>query len=302
MLASRATFNQVGSMAFQKAPSKNLTPERLVAELHQLPPVARVLARLQRLLANPESGINDVASLIRLDAALATRIIQISNSVWFGRGESCQTIEDAVSRVGFREVYHLVAVMASGAIVAEPLAAYGRDAMTQWRESVACAFAAETLAARLGEDTSVAYTAGLLHGIGRLAIDHHLVTTGDLLKRLSDEGFPLDHSGAEFALLGFNQADVGAYMLEKWDLAPTIVEPIRHQYEPLEADEPHDRMAALLYGARLLRTIVCHHQQPAATGDEEEIFGCLRLSREAVLASLPELQDQLARVHQMTKL
>jgi hypothetical protein len=61
-------------------------------------------------------------------------------------------------------------------------------------------------------------------------------------------------------------------------------------------------MAALLYGARLLRTIVCHHQQPAATGDEEEIFGSLRLSREAVLASLPELQDQLARVHQMTKL
>ena len=302
MLASRATFNQVGSMAFQKASSKNLTPERLVAELHQLPPVARVLARLQRLLANPESGITDVAGLIRLDAALATRIIQISNSVWFGRGESCQTIEDAVSRVGFREVYHLVAVMASGAIVAQPLAAYGRDAMTLWRESVACAFAAETLAARLGEDISVAYTAGLLHGIGRLAIDHHLVTTGDLLKRLSDEGFPLDHSGAEFALLGFNQADVGAYMLEKWDLAPTIVEPIRHQYEPLEADEPHDRMAALLYGARLLRTIVCHHQQPAATGDEEEIFGSLRLSREAVLASLPELQDQLARVHQMTKL
>jgi hypothetical protein len=57
-----------------------------------------------------------------------------------------------------------------------------------------------------------------------------------------------------------------------------------------------------LYGARLLRTIVCHHQQPAATGDEEEIFGILRLSRDAVLASLPELQDQLARVHQMTKL
>ena len=289
-------------MAFQKAPSKTLTPERLVAELHQLPPVARVLARLQRLLANSESGIGDVASLIRLDAALATRIIQISNSVWFGRGEACQTIEDAVSRVGFREVYHLVAVMASGAIVAQPLTAYGQDAMTMWRESVACAFAAETIAERLGEDTSVGYTAGLLHGIGRLAIDHHLVTTDGTVKRLADGGFPLDYSGAEFALLGFNQADVGACMLEKWDLAPTIVEPIRYQYEPLEAEEPHDRMAALLYGARLLRTIVCQHQQPAATDDEEEIFGCLRLSRDAVLSALPELQDQLARVHQMTKL
>jgi HD-like signal output (HDOD) protein len=260
------------------------------------------LARLQQLLTNPESGIAEVAGLIRLDAALATRIIQISNSVWFGRGEPCQMIEDAVNRVGFREVYHLVAVMASGAIVAQPLAAYGRDAMTQWRESVACAFAAEALAARLGEDTSAAYTAGLLHGIGRLAIDHHLVTTGDILKRLADEGFPLDHSGAEFALLGFNQADVGACMLEKWDLTPAIIEPIRHQYEPLVADEPHDRLAALLYGARLLRTIVCQHQEPAPTDEEDEIFGCLRLSREAVLATLPELQEQLARVHKMTKL
>jgi HD-like signal output (HDOD) protein len=292
-------------MAFQKASPKSLTPEKLAAELRQLPPVARVLARLQRLLANPDSGIADVASLIRLDAALATRIIQISNSVWFGRGEPCQTIEDAVNRVGFREVYHLVAVMASGAIVAQPLIAYGRDAMTMWRESVACAFAAETLAGHLGEDTSVGYTAGLLHGIGRLAIDHHVITTGPAgvtVKQLADEGFPLDYSGAEFALLGFNQADVGACMLEKWDLPPNIIEPIRHQYEPLEAEEPHDRMAALLYGARLLRTIVCFHQEPGATDAEEEIFSCLRLDRAAVLAALPELQDQLARVHQMTKL
>ena len=289
-------------MAFPKASSKNLTPERLAAELRQLPPIAQVLARLQRLLSDPNSGMEDVAGLIRLDAALATRIIQISNSVWFGRGTPCQTIEDAVNRVGFREVYHLVAVMASGAIVAQPLAAYGRDAMTLWRESVACAFAAETLAARLGEDTSVGYTAGLLHGIGRLAIDHHLVMTDAPVKQLADEGFPLDHSGAEFALLGFNQADVGACLLEKWDLAPAIIEPIRYQYEPLEAEEPHDRMAALLYGARMLRTVVCHNQQPGGIGDEEEILGCLRLSRSAVLASLPELQNQLTRVHQMTKL
>src|SRR3954470_15407538 len=92
------------------------TPERLVAALGQLPPMAHVLARLQRLLADPNSGLDDIADLIRLDAALTTRIIQISNSVWFGRGMPCRTIVDAVNRVGFREVYHLVAVVASGAM------------------------------------------------------------------------------------------------------------------------------------------------------------------------------------------
>jgi len=60
-------------------------PRQLVAELRQLPPIARVLARLQRLLSDPVSSLHGVADLIRLDAALTTRVIQIGNSVWGSR-------------------------------------------------------------------------------------------------------------------------------------------------------------------------------------------------------------------------
>jgi HD-like signal output (HDOD) protein len=289
-------------MPFQKTNPNQPTPERLVAELRQLPPIARVLTRLQRMLSDPNSGIDDVSELIRLDAALATRVIQISNSVWFGRGIPCRTIEDAVNRVGFREVYRLVAVMASGAIVAQNLTAYGRDATTMWHESVACAFAAEMLAERRGEDTAVAYTTGLLHSIGRLAINQYIMASDKSTHQLADAGFPFDYSSAEFVLLGFNQADVGACMLEKWDFSTAIVEPIRYQYEPLEAQEPHDTMGAALYGARLLRTIICQKVPATSLQADEEILSTLRLSYDEMLAYLPRLQEQLARVHQMTKL
>ena len=150
------------------------TPELLVEGFGPLPPAAFMLARLQRLLADPNSGLDDISDLIRLDAALATRVIQVSNSAWFGGGAHCRTILESVSRIGFREVYHLVAVVASNSVVARPLAAYGHDAADTWRESVACAFAAEILADRLGEDSGAAYTSGLLHGIGRLPINHYL--------------------------------------------------------------------------------------------------------------------------------
>lgn len=268
----------------------------------QLPPIAQVLARLQRLLSDPNSGLDDIAELIRLDAALTTRVIQISNSVWFGRGTPCRTIGDAVNRVGFREVYHLVAVVASGAIVAQPLAAYTRDATTMWHESISCAFAAEMLADRLAEDTAVAYTAGLLHSIGRLAINKFALAQGPALKPFADEHFPRDHSSAEFLLLGFTQADVAACMLKKWDFAKTITEPIREQYEPLEAQEPHDRMAAILYGARMLRSVICHKQEFGESAEEDEVLNHLRMSREELLAFAPSLQTQLNRAHQMTKL
>ena len=111
------------------------TPELLVAALGPLPPTAQVLARLQTMLVDPNSDLSDVGKLLRLDAAMTTRVIKISNSTWFSRGSPCHTIDEAVNRIGFKEVFQVVSVAASSALVAQPLAAYGRGAIAAWRES-----------------------------------------------------------------------------------------------------------------------------------------------------------------------
>jgi HD-like signal output (HDOD) protein len=166
---------------------------------------------------------------------------------------------------------------------------------------MACAFAADLLAARLGEDTAVAYMTGLLHGIGRLAINKGLLATGHAVKPLFDAGFPDDFSGAEFALFGFTQADVGAAMLTQWSFSGANIEPIRRQYAPLDAEEPHDRMSAILYAARFLRTTICQGEPPAEVEGSEEVFQYLRLSRGEVLESLPALERLVTRAVQITK-
>jgi len=89
-------------------------------------------------------------------------------------------------------------------------------------------------------------------------------------------------------------------MLSKWDFAPAIVEPIRYQYAPLDAGEPHAAMAAILYGARMLRTIVCQQQDPAFLRADPEVLHRLRLTLAEVAACQPELQAQLKRVRKLT--
>jgi HD-like signal output (HDOD) protein len=278
----------------------NPSADNLVSAMRQLPPTARVLAKLQKLLADPNSGLDDVAEMIRLDPSLTTRVIQISNSVWFGRGIPCRTIEDAVNRVGFREIYRLVAVVASNAMVAGALKAYSRTADIIWDESVSCGVACELIAEALHEDTAVAYTSGLLHLIGRTPIDYYLQHTNPT-RILLDKGFPTEFSDEEFALLGFNQADVGACMLEKWDFSPLIIEPIRKQYEPLDAEQPHDLNASILFGGRLLRTVFLGTTALGEIPNEEEILGNLRFTRKDVLDLRDKLEDELVRVHQITK-
>jgi len=276
--------------------------ERLVAALRPLPPTAGVLARLQRLLGDANSGLDDIAELIRLDPALATRVITISNSAFFRRGLPCGTIEEAVNRVGFREVYRVVSVVISRSLVAQALPAYGRDAHRMWRESVACAFAAELLAERLGEEMPVAYVSGLLHAIGRLPINQYLISAAVPGRTvLAEEGFPREHSGAEYALFGFTQADVGAFMLTKWEFTPATVLAVRHQYDPLAAEEPHDRMAAVLYGARLLRTVLCENKPIEEITVDDDILALVRLGSDDVLSHLPELRDEVARAEHLTR-
>lgn len=275
------------------------TPERLVAELGALPPTAQVLARLQGLLADPNSDLGDVAILLRLDAAMTTRVIKISNSTWFGRGQPCHTIEEAVNRIGFREVFQVVSLAASSAVVAQPLSAYGRGAIRTWRESVACALAGELIAEGLGEDTSVSFMNGLLHAIGRQAFNKYAATAG---KTLLDEGFPLEFSGAEFVMLGFTQADAGACMLKKWNFPVENVEAVRHQYDPLDAPEPYDRLASILYAARLLCTAVGGGQTAPETPGEADLLATLRLSREDLFAYQASLQNKVARAEQIARI
>jgi len=281
------------------ASAKIPTPELLVAALGALPPTAQVLARLQRLLADPNSDLGDVSALLRLDAAMTTRLIKISNSPWYNRGQPCHTIEESVNRIGFREVYQVVSIAASSSLVAQPLAAYGLGAISIWRESVACALAGELLAEDLGDDTAASFMNGLLHAIGRQAINRYLTANG---KTLTDGLFPLDFSGAEFALFGFTQADVGAFMLKKWSFTAENIEPVRRQYEPLEAAEPYDRLAAILYAARLLATAICSGQAVPEYSGEEEILGSLRLTRDSVLGDLPKLELKLSRAEQIVRI
>ena len=274
----------------------NPTPDALVTAAPQLPPVAQVLVRLQRLLANYDSSLDDVAKAIRLDAALTTRVIRVGNSVWFSRGGGCQTIEDAVNRMGFREVFRLVAAAAANAFVARPLVAYGRDAATAWHESVSCACAAELLAERVAEETGLSYTIGLLRGIGRTPIDRYAIVAKPG-RILADAGFPIDYSESELAMLGFNQATVARIMLTRWDFPETIVEPIAQQYDPLSAPEPHDLQEAILYGARLLHSAVATPDcEIGQLENENEILACIRLTRDDVLACREELATRLKRL------
>src|SRR6185369_15331136 len=110
-------------------------------------------------------------ALIRLDPGIAARVLQVANSAYFAKGVRCFTVDEAVNRVGYDQIYELVSYAVESQVLVRPLDVYRIEADELWKMSVAAALAAELLADRTGVNRESAYTVGLLHCVGMVAID-----------------------------------------------------------------------------------------------------------------------------------
>jgi HD-like signal output (HDOD) protein len=232
-----------------------LTPEDIVREVKHLPSAPKVLPRLKQLLCDGNSAMHEIVALIRVDPGIAARVLQMGNSAYFSKGVRCFTVEEAVNRVGYDQVYELVSYAVASQVLVRPVDSYGIDADELWAMSVACALGAEALAQHTHQDRSVAYTIGLLHCVGMVAIDEWILRTGQPLC-FRHGSFPREAIEAERKLLGFTQAETGAVLLQHWEFPETISEPVRWQYAPRSAGG-YVPMTSLLYVARWIRSTVC---------------------------------------------
>jgi len=233
-------------------PIVRTTPEDIVRQLTHLPSAPRVLPRLKRLLSDANSSLHDVVELVRLDPGIATRVLQMGNSAYYNQGLRCYTVDEAVHRVGYDQIYQLVSDAVASEVLVRPLALYQIEADELWENAVACAIAAELLAETLNIDRDIAYTIGLLHQVGMVAVNEWLSRSQPEL-RFSRERLPLETCEQERRVLGFHNAEAGAALLRLWDFPAVMSEPVRWQYLPA-ATAAHGQLASLLAVAKWIRS------------------------------------------------
>jgi len=271
------------------------SPEEVAAELPHLPSSPNVLPRLSALVQQENVSLQELSSLLRLDPGLLARVLQLGNKLAGANALHCLTVEDAINLIGFDRIAALVSQVAKAQIFARPVSLYGLDAEDWWRWSVSCALAAELLAEHTGEDTSVAYTVGLMHSAGIVAIDEWALHKAPSLIFMP-RGVLCEFIESERALLGCTQADVGAALLRQWGFPAIMVEPLRWQYAP-HGSAGYSRMACLLNAAKWLRTVVCTEDElrPPPLPDAV-VLQPLRITPERLVRYVVELRIRLGEV------
>ncbi|MEW6304182.1 MAG: HDOD domain-containing protein [Verrucomicrobiota bacterium] len=243
-----------------------------IQRVKYLPPAPRVLPQLLLLLGKPDIDSSRVVELITYDAALTANLLRFCNSAYFASATPVADLEEAVNRLGFQLVYRLVAGLSGARALAPQQKGYGMDEGQLWRHSVTVAVAAQLVAEETGDDANVAFTAGLLHDIGKVVLAGGLESAyTKLIEEVNDRQHSLLE--AEKAVLGVQHAEIGGRLLARWKFPASLVAAVWFHHHPAAADA-HARLASAVYLGNLIAHFLGHgygHQPFALRGRADAV-------------------------------
>lgn len=241
------------------------TPEaRLQALFRQpqaLPSAPEVAARLIATFGQEDVDIVAVARDIDRDPVMAAKVLQRANSAFFRLLRPVATSRDALMVLGLNKVRALVINTALN----DCFHAVGTLNLDRyWRHSLVAATLARYIAYPLRMDENLAFTAGLLHGIGELVLHAGLPEAMIQVDRELDL-LDLRRAALEQQVLGFCHAEAGAELARRWHFPQRLVDALAQQVAPLEAPQP-EPLAALVH---LAVWRACIH---GSTGDADRLI------------------------------
>jgi len=225
--------------------------DELISEVVKLVSVPDVYYKLESLIEQPSSSIDDFAQVLGADADLCARLLNLANSAFYSMSTPIVSIEKAVMQIGVRQIREMVLVTAiKGAFDSLPSDQVDMDSF--WRHSIAVGMMAKHLAKaiRMPQPDRM-YVPGLLHDLGRLVLFLKMSSVmSELMRRRDDEKLSLQQLEQDY--LSFTHADVGARLLAQWKVPASIVEPILHHHQPHYSLEYHRETCLLFIADRVV--------------------------------------------------
>ncbi len=220
-----------------------------ISRIEKLSTAPAVLAKAMNLLRDAETDVEQITELVREEPSLASEILRISNSAYYGSGLKATSIDQALQRIGYREALRLLNLTVARLCTHINLSCYCIAADDFWKESLFHGLFLGELARATGAvEPEEAYTSGLLRYLGRLALNQALLDVGGNLFWLGAEPLPQ----WERDTLGLSQARAGAILLRQWRFSEVLVTACESQEEPALLKQPNWLASALYFTASVL--------------------------------------------------
>jgi HD-like signal output (HDOD) protein len=255
----------------------------LLSQTSKLPNVPEVVRQLVKELNNPNANYSHIVKKVSEDQTLSLKILRLANSAHFGLSRKVSSIDEATVILGMERLKTLV--IASG-FSNSVKGAEGLDIKKFWSESFRVATLARWFATRSDEvDPDIAFTAGIIHNIGRLLLHLAQPNHAKAIQILIEES-KVSRSKAEIEYLGFTTQEAGQALLDLWHFPTDLGIAVKQHKNPLTFDNPLP-LSAVLHLAGYINSSIREKR------DEENVKESYPIDVTLIAGINPETIDQL---------
>jgi HD-like signal output (HDOD) protein len=210
-----------------------------------LPTLPSIAMQVFQITSNPNFSPADLSALIENDPSLTAKILKTVNSPFYGIQQEVGTVQQAVILLGSDEIVDMAFGMAASEVFDIESYPGVIDPKALWRHSICTALISQYLCKKSEECKNFgAFTAGLLHDVGKIFFIKHLPQLYQQIHTSQDEqSLPLFEM--EEDTLGVNHAAIGGFLISKWNLPQPLIQATGFHHQPAAAPK-FSQLAALV--------------------------------------------------------
>jgi HD-like signal output (HDOD) protein len=208
---------------------------KILNSIKDLPPMPKIIYKAREVMANPKSGFKEIAEVIETDQAIAAKVLQVANSAYYGLSGMVSSIHQATVVLGHKTLEQLITMVSATSLLGSRLKGYRMGSGTLWQHSLAVALCSRAIAKdRAPALENDAFSVGLIHDAGKLALDRYLLERKDQVDQALNTGATFLE--VEKQVLGFDHTELALDLCTKWKLPENHASAMRFHHEPSASD------------------------------------------------------------------
>jgi HD-like signal output (HDOD) protein len=278
-------------------PGKTLPPHLLkamsrVAEINSLP---EVTTKIVQVVEDPKSTAQEMHDIVKCDPALATKILRVVNSAFYGLPSQIASLDRAILMLGQSAVKNIALASSLARLFKGDAISDQFTARDLWRHCIAVGIGARALAKRAHAPLADEYfVAGLVHDMGLLVIGQLFPQKlSEVTQRCSAQ--PQDYCAVELELIGADHQTFGLNLATKWKFPPTLRHAVAYHHDPSPLKAEFRQLATIIYMADTICAKLKHGYYLPAQSQEltENMLKTANVDQSALEAVCSDLPNQI---------
>jgi HD-like signal output (HDOD) protein len=269
----------------------------IIERIHTVPSLPEVVTQVVRLVNDPNSDARQINEIMVKDAAMSAKMLRMVNSVYYSLPEPVNDLEQAIIILGFKTIRSVALSVSVLSLFQQQNANFNMKAF--WAHSAVSACLCRLIAGKARIcDTELGFTIGLLKDIGKVILAENAPEETRAIIAVARE-YRLSFTQACRQVIDTDDAEIGGWLAERWELDKQLVSVIRQQHGLVDVEYPKIvsmcMLSEYLCGLKKIRTSGSCNEPVLDPG----VWQHLGLDKTALVDVLSIINDEVENARQL---